>query len=210
SVHVDTAGKALAVRRERDPVPSLAAEVLKSLSRWTFTPARRGGQFADTWGAYRLDLYVETHSPKILQMAFLPITATTPIPAPLTWPPDADWLESRHPPPVTDGTVPIEEVDTAPIPLKTPWTADSYKGPFSVKFWVRVDVSGRIDRAIPIEASDPVLMPYFRKSMSAWVLRPAQTNNAPVESWNELTLGGQISYSADIKQIAALRRAIGP
>lgn len=209
TVHVDPAGRNLSARRERDPLPSVSAEALKSLTRWTFSPGRRAGQPVDTWGAYRLDLYVEIRSPKILQMSFLPITPSTPVPKPLAWPSDNDWLESRKPAPPTDGTVPIDQVDTAPIPQKTPWSADSFKGPFSVKFWVHVDKSGRIDRAIPLEASDPVLIPYFRKAMSSWVLRPAQSNGAPVESWNDLTLGGQISYSVEIKQIAALRRPLG-
>ena len=210
SVRVDPTGKALSVRRERDPIPSLSAEVLKSVTRWSFTPARRGGQAVDTWGAYKLGLYVEIRSPKILQMSLVPITPTMAIPTPLAWPADDAWVDSRKPPAMTDGTVPIDQVDTAPIPQKTPWSADSYKGPFSVKFWVHVDKSGRVDRAIPLESSDPVLLSYFRKTMGTWFLRPAQANGAPVESWNELTLSGTISYSVDVKQIAALRRAIGP
>jgi hypothetical protein len=209
SVHVDPAGRAMAVRRERDPIPSLSAEELKSLSRWVFSPARKGNQAVETWGAYRIELYAEVRAPKILQMAFVPITPTTPIPTPFSWPSDNDWLESRHPLPPTDTTVPIDQVDVAPIPQKTPWSADSFKGPFSVKFWVRVDKSGHIDRAIPLEVSDPALLSYFRKSMSTWVIRPAQTDGAPVDSWNELVLSGQISFSPEIKQIAALRRPLG-
>jgi hypothetical protein len=209
SVHVDPTGKALAVRRERDPIPSLSAEELKSFSRWVFAPARKGGQAVDTWGAYRVELYTEIRAPKILQMALVPVTPSTPIPTPFSWPSDNDWLESRRPPPPTDATVPIDQVDVAPIPQKTPWSADSYKGPFSARFWVRVDKAGHIDRAIPLEVSDPALLSYFRKSMSTWVIRPAQSDGAPVESWNELTLAGQISFSPDIKQIAALRRPLG-
>jgi hypothetical protein len=45
--------------------------------------------------------------------------------------------------------------------------------------------------------------------MNAWVIRPAQSGGAPVDSWNELTLGGQVSYSDDIKQIVALKKPIG-
>jgi hypothetical protein len=209
SVHVDPAGKAVAVRRERDPIPSLSAEALKSLARWVFAPARKAGQPVEVWGAYRIELYTEIRAPKILQMAMVPITPSTPISTPLSWPSDEEWLESRHPPSAADGTTPLDQVDTAAIPQKTPWSADSYKGPFSVKFWVRVDKTGRIDRAIPIEISDPILLSYFRKAMGTWALRPAQSDGAPVESWNELTLGGQISFSPDIKQIAALRKPIG-
>jgi hypothetical protein len=209
SVHVDAAGKAVAVRRERDPIPSLSAEELKSLSRWVFSPARKAGLAVDTWGAYRIELYTEIRAPKIMQVAFVPITPSTPIPTPFSWPSDNDWLESRRPPPPTDTTVPIDEVDLAPIPQKTPWSADSFKGPFSVKFWVHVDKAGHIDRAIPLEVSDPALLSYFRKAMGTWAIRPAMTDGAPVESWNELVLSGQISFSPEIKQIAALRRPLG-
>jgi hypothetical protein len=209
SVHVDPTGRALTVRRERDPIPSLVAESLKSFSRWVFSPGRRGGQAVDTWGAYRVDLEVSIRSPKIVQMAFTPVPPTAPLPKPFEWPTDAAWLESRKAAPPADGSIPIDQVDTTPIPQKTPWSADSYKGPFSVKYWVRVDKTGKIDKAIPLDVSDPVLLPYFRRAMSAWVIRPAQSAGAPVDSWNELTLGGTVSYSDEIKQIIALKRPIG-
>jgi hypothetical protein len=210
SVRVDATGKPLSVRRDRDPIPSLAAESMKSIQRWTITPARRSGQPVDTWGAYRLELAVEIDSPKITQMIMMPVTPATPLASPFSWPVEANWLDSRRPPPPTDGTVSILEVDTAPIPQKSPWSADSYKGPFSVKYWVLVDKTGRITRAIPIEVSDPVLLAYFRKAMAGWVMRPAQSKGAPVESWNELAVSGQITFEPEIKQITALRRAIGP
>ena len=210
SIHVDPTGKVLMVRRERDPIPSLAGETLKSLSRWTLTPARRSGQPVDTWGAFRLDLSVEIDAPRITQMSLTPVTPTTAIPAPFAWPDDTEWLDGRRPPNPTDGSVPIVEVDTAPLPQKTPWSADSFKGPFTVRFWVKVNKAGKIERAIPLEVGDPVLLPYFRRAMNSWLLRPAQAGGAAVDSWNELTLTGQISYSVDVKQIVALRRPIGP
>ncbi|HKD18796.1 MAG TPA: hypothetical protein VKG23_13170 [Thermoanaerobaculia bacterium] len=210
SVHVDAAGRPLSVRRDRDPIPSLAAETLKSVSRWTFAPARKGGQPVDSWGAYRMDLQVEIRSPKITQMTLTPIAPSAPIPKPFDWKPEVDWLESRHVAPPDDGSVPIEQVDIAPLPQKTPWSGDSYRGPFTARFWVLVDKTGRITKAIPIEISDPVLLAYLRKAMGAWLLRPAQSGGAPVDSWNELVLGGTISYSDEIKQIIALRKNIGP
>jgi hypothetical protein len=210
SVRVDPTGRALSVRRDRDPIPSLAGESMRTIQRWTITPARRGGQAVETWGAYRLELAVEIDAPKITQMQLTPVTAQTALPAPFAWPPEAEWLENRKPGPTPEGTVSILEVDTAPMPQKTPWSADSFKGPFSVRYWIKVDKNGRIERAIPLEVSDPVLLAYFRRAMSAWVLRPAQAKGAPAESWNELTLSGTISFDDEIKQISALRRAIGP
>ncbi len=210
SMRVDPTGKVITARRDRDPIPSLAGETLKSLQRWTFNPARRSGQAVDTWGAYRLELSVEIDAPKILQQTLTPVTAATPLPKPFPWPSETDWLESRHPPNPDDGTVSILEVDTAPIPQKTPWSAGSYRGAFSAKFWVKVNKTGRIEKAIPIEVTDPVLLPYFRQAMSAWMLRPAQAGGAPVESWNELSLSGSVTFDNQIRQITALRRAIGP
>jgi Gram-negative bacterial TonB protein C-terminal len=210
SVHVDPTGRPLSVRRDRDPVPSLAAETLKSVSRWTFAPARKGGQPVDTWGAYRIDLQVEIRAPKITQMTLTPVAPSAPVPKPFDWKTDADWLEGRHVAPPDDGSVPIDQVDTAPIPQKTPWSGDSYKGPFTARYWVFVDKTGRITKAIPLEISDPVLLAYLRKAMGGWLLRPAQSAGAPVDSWNELLLGGTVSYSDDIKQIIALRKNIGP
>jgi hypothetical protein len=183
---------------------------MRSIQRWTMTPARRAGQPVETWGAYRLELSVEIDAPRLTQTMLVPVTPATPLPAPFQWVPDADWLESRHPALPADGTVSILEVDTAPIPQKMPWSADSFKGPFSAKYWIKVDKTGRVERAIPLEVSDPVLLAYFRKAMSGWTLRPAQSKGAPVESWNELSLSGQISFDDEIKQIAALRRAVGP
>ena len=46
--------------------------------------------------------------------------------------------------------------------------------------------------------------------MNAWVLRPAQAGGAPVDSWNELTLAGQISYSVDVKQIVGAAQTDRP
>jgi len=210
SVRVDPTGKAISVRRDRDPIPSLAAESMRSIQRWTITPARRSGQAVETWGAYRLELSVEIDSPKVTQATLTPVTPATPIPAPFSWPPDAQWLESRKPGPTPEGTVSLLEVDTAPVPTKTPWSADSFKGPFSGRWWIKVDKNGRIERAIPLEITDPVFLPYFRRAMSSWALRPAQLKGAPVESWNELAMSGTISFDDELKQISALRRAIGP
>ena len=210
SVRVDPTGRAISVRRDRDPIPSLAGESMRSIQRWTITPARRGGQAVETWGAYRLELAVEIDSPKVTQMQLVPVTPQTTLPAPFAWPSETDWLENRKPGPTPDGTVSILEVDSPPMPQKTPWSADSFKGPFSVKYWIKIDRNGRIERAIPLEVSDPVLLAYFRRAMGSWILRPAQARGAAVESWNELTLAGTISFDADLKQVTALRRAIGP
>jgi len=209
SIRVDATGKPITARRERDPIPSLAGETLKSFQRWTFAPARRGGQAVDTWGAFRLELAVEVDAPKILQQTLIPVTAAMPLPKPFAWPSDTDWLESRHPANPDDGTVSILEVDTAPMPQKTPWSAGSFKGPFTAKFWIKVDKTGKIEKSIPIDVTDPVLLPYFRRAMSMWMLRPAQAGGAPVASWNELSLSGTVSFDNEIKQITALRRAIG-
>ncbi len=206
SVRVDATGKPVGFRLDREPIAALSGEVQRSLARWTFEPARRSGAPVETWGSLRLDLTVEIDAPRSVQGSLVLVTPSTLLPRPFAWGTDDVWLASRKGSPPTDGTVPIESVDTPPMPKKTPWDADSYKGSFSAKFWVRVKANGALEKAIPLDASDPVLVPYLRRALSGWAFRPAQANGAPVDSWNELSLSGSVSYSVDLKQIASLRK----
>jgi len=209
SIRVDPKGKAVSVRRARDPIPSLTAQSQSSMLRWTFDPpGRKNGQAVETWANVRLDLSVEIDSPKIEQVLLLPITPTTPIAQPSDWGTDAAWLGSVQPGPPVEGTIPNEQLDAAPVPKKQPWSSSSYKGPFAAKFWVRINGNGRIEKSIAISASDPVLIAYFRKAMESWLFRPARAAGAPVATWNELTLGGQISFSTDLKLTTSLRQPL--
>ncbi|MDQ5872246.1 MAG: hypothetical protein M3547_08600 [Acidobacteriota bacterium] len=207
SVRVDRTGRPMGSRPERDPIPSLADESQRSLARWTFDPGRKGADNVETWGSLRLDLQVEIDAPRSVQGVLTPVTPATLVPRPLSWPSDEVWLEGRNAPP-TDGTIPLETLDAPPMPRKTPWDADSYKGPFSAKFWVKVTSTGNVEKAIPLQASDPVLLAYLRRAMSSWAFRPAQANGGPVDSWNELILSGQVGYDVELKQIASLRRTL--
>ena len=207
SARVDAAGKPMGLKQERDPIPSLAGEAQKSLARWTFEPARRGSENVETWASLRLDLQVEIDAPRSVQANLSPVTPSTAIPRPLAWSSDEAWLETRKgAAPV--GGVAIDAVDSPPLPKKTPWTADSYKGPFSARFWVKVRANGSFEKAIPLEATDPILLGYLRHAMSTWTFRPAQAHGTPVDSWNELSLSGQVTYKVELKQIASLRRSL--
>jgi hypothetical protein len=207
SVRVDRTGKPMGSRPERDPIPSLADEAQRSLARWTFDPGRKGANFVDTWASLRLDLQVEVDAPRSVQGVLTPVAPATAVPRPLLWPTDDLWLEGRNVQP-TDGTVPLETLDAPPMPKKTPWDADSYKGPFSAKFWIKVTSTGTVEKAIPLAVSDPVLLGYLRRAMSTWAFRPAVGNGGPVDSWNELILSGQVAYDVELKQIASLRRTL--
>ena len=207
SARVDAAGKPMGLKPERDPIPSLAGEAQKSLARWTFEPARRGSETVETWASLRLDLQVQIDAPRSVQASLVPVTPTTPVPRPLAWPSDEVWLETRKGAPPAGG-VSIEAVDSPPLPKKTPWSADSYKGPFSARFWVKVRANGSVEKAIPLEATDPILLGYLRRAMSGWTFRPAQARGTPIDSWNELSLSGQVTYKVELKQIASLRRSL--
>ncbi|HTO86777.1 MAG TPA: hypothetical protein VMR54_04515 [Thermoanaerobaculia bacterium] len=208
SVRVDPKGKAVSLRRMRDPIPSLSTTTQTSLLRWVFDPGRKAGQAVETWASLRLDLAVEIDSPKIEQFLLTPITPSTPLAKPLEWGNDADWLAGVKPGPPLEGTVANEQLDTPPVPKKQPWSSSSYKGPFSAKFWVRINQNGRVEKTIPIQASDPVLIAYFRKQMESWAFRPARTGASAVATWNELTLGGQISFDSELKSTASLRQSL--
>ncbi len=209
AVRVDRSGKPGPSRRVRDPIPSLAAETKKSFERWVFEPGRQAGQPVDTWASVRVDLRVEVKSRRIEQIALTPVTPTSPLPVPLEWPADTAWYEGLSAAAApTDGTVPVEALETLAIPKKTKWDADSYKGPFSVRLWVRITAAGRVDRAIPLQASDPVLLSDFRRQIAAWQFHPARSNGQAVDSWAELAMAGQISFSVDVKQISNLRKSL--
>jgi hypothetical protein len=208
SLRLDRAGKVLESRRVRDPIPSLSADSKRSFDRWSFDPARKAGQPVESWANVRIDLQVEVRTPRIEQISLSPVTPSTPIPAPLDWASDSVWYDSLQKAAPSDGTVPTEQLDILPVPKKTKWDADSYKGPFSCRFWVRVGPTGRIEKSVPIQASDPVLIAYMRRQMSAWQLQPARQKGQPVATWNELLLAGQIGYSTQIKQIANLRKTL--
>lgn len=210
AIRVDRAGKPTGSRRARDPIPSLAAEEKRSFERWTFEPGRKGGQPVDAWASFRLDLSIDLKAPKVEQLTLTPVTPTTAIPVPFDWSADQVWYEGLKPAATAgaDGAVPVEQLDTLPVPKKTKWDADSFKGPFSVRLWVRITAAGRADRSIAIQASDPILLADIRRQLAAWQFRPARVNGQPADSWNELAVSGQIGYSAEIKQIANLRKTL--
>jgi hypothetical protein len=208
AVRVDSTGKVVQSRIIRDPIPSLAAEARRSFEqRWSFDPAVKAGQPVETWAGIRLDLQVEVR-PREEQATLTPITPATPLPAPFEWGDDKAWLDNFKGVVPTDGTVPVEQVDTTASPKKTKWTADSFKGPFSCRFWVKVSAAGRIEKVVPIQVSDPVLIAYMRRTAPGWSMRPARVKGQAVDSWNELNVSGVTSYSVEVKQINNLRKTL--
>ncbi|HYK41750.1 MAG TPA: hypothetical protein VE007_05115 [Thermoanaerobaculia bacterium] len=208
AVRVDKTGHVTASERVRDPIPSLAADSKKSFERWSFEPARKDGRPVDSWASVRVEMTATVRPPKVEQIALKPVLPSSPIPAPLEWAPDQAWYDSAPAGRAPDGTVAIEQADTMAVPKKTKWDADSYKGPFSIRMWIHIDAAGHAGRMIPIQASDPILISYFRKQISTWTLKPATVKGQPVESWAELSMSGTIGWSAEVKQIANLRKTL--
>jgi hypothetical protein len=208
SIRVDAKGKPSAFKKVRDPFPSLAADVQKSIGKWVFDPPRKGGQPVDTWTSVKLDLSVEVDPLKIEQISLTSVTRDTPVPTPFEWQPTAAWLDAQKAAPPADGAVPVEQLDLPPPPKKNPWNADSYKRLMTVKLWVHVTNAGKVDRIVPIQITDPFLIAYLKKGLSTWALRPARAGNANVESWNELTFSGTVDCSIELKQIVSLRKTL--
>ena len=208
AVRVDPTGKVLSSRIVRDPIPSLAPDSRRSFEqRWSFDPAVKAGKPVETWASVRLDLQVEVR-PREEQAALTPVTPATPLPAPFEWGDDKAWFDNFKAVVPTDGTVPVEQVDTTASPKKTKWLADSFKGPFSCRLWIKVSAAGRIEKVVAIQVSDPVLIPYMRRIAQGWTLRPARVKGQPVDSWNELNVSGLLSYSIEVKQINNLRKTL--
>ena len=208
AVRVDSTGKVTQSRIARDPIPSISVESKKSLDRWSFDPAVKGGSPVETWASLRLDMHVEVRAPRTEQPSLTPITAATAIPVPFQWGSDTAWYDNLTAAVPSDGAVAVEQLDALSVPKRTKWSADSYRGPFSCRFWVKVGASGRIEKSIPIQASDPILIAYMRRVFPSWQLNPARVKGQPVESWNELAVSGQIAYSIEVKQIGNLRKTL--
>jgi len=208
AMRVDRAGRVSLARRVRDPIPSLAQDSKKSLDRWVFEPAKKGGQPVDTWASVRVDLAVDVRPPKVDQVTLNPVTPTTQIPTPFEWGSDNAWYDGLKVTPPSDGTIPVEQADVPPNPKKIPWYADSFRGPFSCRLWVRVTAAGKIDKIIPIQVSDPVLIGYLRQQLPTWPIRPAHIKGQVADTWNELSMAGTVSYSIDVKQAVSLRKTI--
>ncbi len=208
AMRVGRAGKVTQSRRVRDPIPSLAPDTKKSLDRWVFEPARKAGQATETWASVRVDLTVEVRPPKVEQLTLTPVTPSTPIPTPFEWAPDAAWYDSLKVSPPSDGAMAVEQVDSPANPKKTPWYADSFRGPFSCRLWVKVNAGGHVEKVIPIQISDPILIPYLRHELPLWPVRPARARGQAVDSWNELAMSGTVGYSIEVKQILNLRKTL--
>ncbi len=208
AVRVDAKGKPTSIKRVRDPIPSLSADTLKSLSRWVFDPPKKGGSPVDTWTSLKLDLAMEIDTLKIEQFVMTPVTRESPIPTPIEWPPSAGWLDAQKPALPTDGAVALEQLDLPPTPRKTPWSADSFNRPITVKLLVRVTAAGKIDKVVALQVSDPFLIAYFRKGLPLLVFKPARTGNANVDSWSEVLLSGKIDDSIELKQTVSLRKSL--
>lgn len=208
AIRVDARGKPTSFKRVRDPIPSISADTQKSLSRWVFDPPKKDGLPVDAWTSVKLDLAMEVDPLKIEQLLLTPVTRESPIPTPFEWPAAAAWLEAQKPAPPSDGAVPLEQLDMPPAPRKTPWSADSLKHPINLKLLVRITAAGKVDRIVPLQVSDPFLIPYLRKGLSLLVFKPARSGNANVDSWNEVLLTGTIDNSIELKQIVSLRKSL--
>ena len=208
AVRVDAKGKATASKRLRDPIPSVAADTQKSLSRWAFEPPKKGGAPVDTWTSMRLDLSLEIDPMKVEQIGMTPVTRETPMPTPFEWPASAAWFDAAKAAPPADGAVPLEQLDLPLMPKKSPWSADSLKRPFTAKLWVHITSAGKLDKIVPIQVTDPFLIAYLKKGLSLWVFRPARAGTANVDSWNEMTLSGTVDCAIELKQVVALRKTL--
>jgi len=209
AVRVDAKGKATAVKRVRDPVPTKAADTQKSLLRWSFDPPKKGGQPVDTWTSLRLDLSFDIDELKFENSAMMtPVTRETPIATPFEWPASAAWFEAVKATPPADGAGPLEQLDLPPPPRKMPGWAKSLSRPFTAKLWVRVTSAGKLDKIVPIQVTDPFLIAYLKKGLSLWAFRPARAGTANVDSWNELTLSGTVDCSIELKQVVSLRKTL--
>ena len=161
------------------------------------------------WSTVRLDLKFEFSRPQITRADFAPVAASMPIPPAIPGRWDEGWIDTA--PPLSDlrGAEPVEQLDVPPLPKKTKWYADRFKGPFAVKLWVEVSPAGKATRIVPVEIKDPALLAYLRTAISRWNFAPARKGTQPVSCWGILDLAGTISYDISLLRSASIKKSAG-
>lgn len=209
SVRIDRTGKIEEVLLVHDPIPSLEAQQRESFKKWEFLPPKKTGLDVAGWSTVRLDLKFEFSRPQITRAEFVPVAPTTPVPAVLPGRWDERWIDAA--PPLTDlrGAEAVEALDVPPLPRKTKWYADRFKGPFDVKLWIEVSPTGRATRIVSVEMKDPALLAYLKSAISRWSFAPARKGAQPVSCWGVLNLAGTISYDVSLVRSASIKKSAG-
>ena len=209
SFRLDRTGKIQDVVLVHDPIPSLEPQQRESFKKWEFLPPKKASLEVAGWSTVRLDLKFEYSRPQITRAEFLPVAAATAIPpvVPSRW--DEGWIETA--PPLTDlrGAEAVEALDVPPLPKKTKWYADRFKGPFQAKLWIEVSPAGKATRIVPVELKDAGLLGYLRGAISRWNFTPARKAGQPVSCWGMLDLAGTISYDVSLLRSASIKKSTG-
>jgi hypothetical protein len=209
AMRLDAEGKVVETIFIHDPIPSLEPQQKESFAKWKFDPPMKGGAPAAGWATIRLDLNLDYSRPSVEKLTFTPIGAQDAIPSAAATRWDDAWLETAPPLKDPGGAYPVEALDTPPLPKKTKWYADRFKGPISLRFWVEAGTSGRALRLVPVDVRDAALIPYFRAALSRWTLVPAHKNNGVVTCWGLLEITGTMSYDIDLAGAASLKKSAG-
>lgn len=210
AVRLDAEGKVQEVLLLHDPVPSLRAQEIASLQKWEFTPPKKAGAPTAGWATLRLELKLEFSRPQITRAAFVKISPEEPIPAPLTDRWDDSWLATASPLRELHGAESAEALDVQPLPRKTRWLADRYRGPFPVRLWVEVSPQGKALRIVPVGWKDPAVLLYLERAAAHWNFSPASKAGAGVACWGILDLDGAISYDVTLTRAGSVKKSVGP
>ncbi len=209
SIRLDHTGKIEEVLLVHDPIPSLEPQQRESFKKWEFLPPKKTSLEVRGWSTVRLDLKFEFSRPQITRADFAPVAASMPVPPAIPGRWDEGWIDTA--PPISDlrGAEPVEQLDLPPLPKKTKWYADRFKGPFAVKLWVEVSPAGKATRIVPVEIKDPALLAYLKVAISRWSFAPARKGTQPVSCWGILDLAGTISYDISLTRSASIKKSAG-
>ncbi len=210
AVRLDAAGRVQEVLLLHDPIPSLRPQEIASLQRWDFTPPKKAGAPTAGWATLRLDLKIEFSRPQITKAVFAKVSPGEPLPDPLTERWDDSWLATA--PPLADlhGAESVDALDVQPLPRRTRWLADRYRGAFPVRLWVEVSPGGKALRLVPVGLKDPVVLLYLQRAAARWNFAPARKGGSAVACWGILDLDGTIDYDVSLERAASVKKSAGP
>jgi hypothetical protein len=207
---LDPEGRVQEVLLLHNPFPSLAPQMIASLQRWEFVAPKKAGAPVSGWATLRLDLKVEFSRPQIARASFVKVSPQDPLPAPLTDRWDESWIATAPPLKELHSAEPPESLDVQPLPRRTKWLADRYRGPFPAKLWIEVSPQGRAARIVPVGLKDPVLLLYLQRAAARWNFAPARKGAAAVSCWGILDLDGTVGYDVSLVRAASIKKSAGP
>jgi len=180
AVYVDSGGQCHGAVPLELPFPGMTQDLIRSLMKTRFEPARAAGAPVPAWTVLQLTLAGKLKASAVVERHLE-------LPSPAN-PPRPQNPETLYPPgrlaelPATDPST----LTSFATPKRLKVRISGREAETAVHAMVHVTESGACDRFVPLEVDDG-LVPWLSAYLATWKLRPAERDGKPVPCWIEYT-----------------------